>query len=97
MNQTAKDLIIGALMGLVGPSLAFLLFFALQSQSSTPAEYITRLQRLNLLAPILSLCTIINLASFFLLLRFELLERARGVLFSTLIMAIFVAFVKFSG
>jgi len=97
MNKTIKDLIFGVLMGLVGPALVFLVFFALQSESPSPEQYTARLQHLNLLSPILSLCTLINLGSFFLLLRFEQLERARGVLLSTLIMAILVAFVKFSG
>jgi len=97
MNKNAKDLIIGTLMGLAGPLLVFLVFFALQSQSSTPDAYASRLQQLNLLSPIISLCTLINLGSFFLLLRFELMERARGVLLSTLLMAILVAYIKFSG
>ncbi|MBM3918212.1 MAG: hypothetical protein FJ344_01730 [Sphingomonadales bacterium] len=97
MNKTTKDLIIGALMGLVGPALVFLLFFGLQSKSPSPEAYVSRLHRFNLLSPILSMCTLINLGSFFLLLRFEQLERARGVLLSTLLMAILVAYVKFSG
>ena len=97
MNKTIKDLIFGVLMGLVGPALVFLVFFALQSESASPEKYTARLQRLNLLSPVLSLCTLINLGSFFLLLRFEQLERARGVLLSTLLMAILVAYIKFSG
>lgn len=81
MNKTIKDLIFGVLMGLVGPALVFHVFFALQSESPSPEQYLSRLQRLNLLAPILSLCTLINLGSFFLLLRFEQLERARACCF----------------
>jgi hypothetical protein len=97
MNKNAKNLFMGTLMGLFGPLLVFLVFFALQSQSATPEDYAARLRRLNLLSPIISLCTLINLGSFFLLLRFELMERARGVLLSTLLMAILVAYIKFSG
>jgi len=97
MSPNIRNLLFGCLMGLVGPAFVFLVFFALQSESPSPEQYVGRLQRLNLLSPVLSLCTLINLGSFFLLLRFDQLERARGVLLSTLLMAILVAYIKFSG
>jgi hypothetical protein len=84
-------------MGLVGPALVFLVFFALQSETHRLVDYTDRLQRLHLFSPILSLCTLINLGSFFLLLRLNRLERARGVLLSTFLMALLVAYIKFSG
>ena len=43
-------------MGLAGPALVFLVFFALQSETPRLVDYTDRLQRLHLFSPILSLC-----------------------------------------
>lgn len=86
---------VGLGIGLVGPTLLFALFYGLKAGDLRLVEFIAQQYRTRLLAPVLSLCAIANLASFWLLIQRKHFDRVRGIVLATLLIGICIVVLKF--
>lgn len=79
---------------MVLPSLTLLGFWIVKSDS-TLAEFLVQFQQLQMLSKVVSLSTIPNLLLFFLFIWTNRNFSARGVIFSTLLLAFLMLILKF--
>lgn len=71
------------------------LFFMWKGTDTSLFEFYSTQYRARLLSPLLSLCAIANLGSFWLLLQRKQYLKVRGLILSTLAIAIVIVFLKF--
>ena len=84
----------GAVLGLILPTLAFLVYSNIVMQGDILALYY-QLKAMDVHTHVLSLCTFINLIPFLILLRFDREKPAKGILMVTILLALFVMINKF--
>jgi hypothetical protein len=87
--------LIGILAGLTGPILGILIFYFANFSTSPFLQFFQMAARQNLLSPLLSLCAVINLGIFFLFIKANTLNCARGVILSTFIYGVMIVIFKF--
>lgn len=87
--------LIGILAGLTGPVIGILIFYFLNFRTSPFLQFFQMAAKQNLLSPLLSLCAVINLGVFFLFIKSDKLNCARGVIFSTFIYGVVIVIFKF--
>lgn len=86
---------IGFLAGLIGPVVGIFAFYLMKFNETTPEIYWQMLHNNTFLSPLLSFGCIMNLFIFFLFLRKDYFNAARGVIFATFIWAIPIIYTKF--
>jgi ABC-type spermidine/putrescine transport system permease subunit II len=86
---------IGFAAGLVGPIVGIFAFYLMKINEVTPEVYWQMLHNKIFLSPMLSFGCIMNLVIFFLFLRKDFYNSARGVIFATFIWAIPIIYTKF--
>jgi hypothetical protein len=94
MNATKDSVLTGALCGLLFPVLAFTIYSLIKFDDYNPLQVFNRVLELKILAPIMSLALIINLAIFFLFIFLKFDQSARGVLLATFMYGAFIVYLK---
>jgi hypothetical protein len=89
------NFLIGVLVGIIGPSLVMYFFYLSNFKDEAFLTFLTTSVTKGLLSPLLSLCALINLGTFYLFLQFNHLYAARGVILSTFIYGFFIIILKF--
>lgn len=89
------NLFIGALSGIAGPSLVMYIFYLSNFHNESFLFFLTSAVTKGLMSPLLSLCALINLGTFYLFLQFNYLYSARGVILSTFIYGFVIILLKF--
>lgn len=87
---------IGLLIGLVLPILGILAFWESQYSNLGFGEFLKATLTIQISSALLSLAAVPNLAVFFILLQMESIFAARGIILSTLLMAIAGFILKFT-
>lgn len=95
MKNKINALIVGLIIGLLVPIIAIYIFFLFSNHQLSWTDYLNHLFRYKLVSHVISIGAISNLLVFFGFSRFDYLKAARGVVFATMLYAIFVAIVKF--
>ena len=91
-----KDhILLGTSAGIIGPSLVMFGFYLSNFRNEPFFEFLITAVTQGLLSPLLSLCALINLGSFYLFLQFNFLYSARGVILSTFIYGVIIILLKF--
>jgi hypothetical protein len=91
-----KDsLILGIFSGLIGPVVGVLVFYFVNFSNSEFSNFFRMAAAQNLLSPLLSLCAVINLGIFFLFIRINHLNSARGIILSTFLYGLIIIGLKF--
>ncbi len=91
----ANSSIIGALVGLLVPASVLALYVLATTDNRGIIDSLLETQRIRLLAPLLSLAVLPNLAVFYLLLQRNKYQSVRGVILATLFYALLIVFLKF--
>jgi len=84
----------GAALGLILPTLAFLVYSNIVMEGDMLALYY-QLKAMDVHTHVLSLCTFINLIPFLIFMRAERDKSAKGILMVTIFLALFVMINKF--
>ena len=84
----------GAVLGLLLPTLAFLVYSNLVIDGDMLALYY-QLKAMDVHTHVLSLCTFINLIPFLIFMRVDREKPAKGILMVTILLALFVMINKF--
>ena len=84
----------GAILGLILPTLAFLVYSNLVMEGDMLALYY-QLKVMDVHTHVLSLCTFINLIPFLIFMRADREKSAKGILMVTILLALFVMINKF--
>lgn len=84
----------GAVLGVIIPLLAFTIYAIIILKSDIYSTFM-QLKVLGVHTHVISLCTLINLAPFFLFLRKMRYEPSQGILFSTFLIVIAVYIINF--
>jgi len=92
-NKTFDTLWHGLIPGLVLPALALLGFWIIKSDRGI-VDFLKHFQTINMLSKVVSLCTIPNLLLFFIYIWTNRNFSARGVIFSTLLLAFIMVILK---
>lgn len=87
-------LILGSVIGLIGPPIAMYLFYFFNYSSIEFKVFINRLLYSTLFAPVLSLAVLINLLLFFSFIWLNKDRGAMGVLLSTILYAFVILVMK---
>jgi hypothetical protein len=96
MKIKLKDhIIIGFLVGILGPSIGILGFYYLNFSATELPEFLDLSVKEKLLSPLLSLCCVINLGLFYLFIQFDHLFSARGVILATFLYGFVIVLLKF--
>jgi len=96
MKITKKaELFIGIASALILPLITFIILHAIRFDYYTLKEFIVRILKLEIAGKFLSLATIPNLLLFFLFIKLNKLNAARGVIGSTLFITIIILIFKF--
>ena len=88
------DLIKGVLLGIIAPIIAFIIYVVFIKEE-TLENFINHFVTDRNLPAIISLSLLINLALFFLKLKFNKDEQSRGILFSTFLYGVIIVILKF--
>lgn len=70
---------IGFALGIIVPSIAFLLYYYTKFSEISFDEYLASMHRYKLLFKVMSLCVLTDLPLFYLFIHFKLMKGARGV------------------
>jgi hypothetical protein len=84
----------GAILAIILPMLVFVIYSYFILDTDLYASYM-QLKVMDIHTHVISLCTLINLLPFFLLLKSMRYEPAQGVLFSTFLIVIIVYIINF--
>ena len=89
-----SDLVKGVLLGIIAPIIACI-FYVVFINEETLENFINNFVTDRNLPAIISLSLLINLALFFLKLKFNKDEQSRGILFSTFLYGVVIVILKF--
>jgi hypothetical protein len=84
----------GFFFGIILPVIALLVFYFFRYRTIPVAEFFRFVYFRNILSPLVSLTVLPNLLLFFLFLRSNFLQGARGVLLATFVLAVVVVIIK---
>ncbi len=91
-----KDsILLGIPVGLIGPVIGVLVFYFVNFSTSNISNFFRMAAAQNLLSPLLSLCAVINLGVFFLFIKINYLQTARGIIISTFLYGLLIVGLKF--
>ena len=90
-----KQLIKGAIVGVIAPIAAFVVYVAFFTEDSDPIGMYNKLVVMDKLPEIMSLSVLINLLIFFINIKTNRDETARGILLATILYGITTAIIKF--
>ena len=91
-----KDsILLGIPVGLIGPVIGVLVFYFVNFSTSNISNFFRMAAAQNLLSPLLSLCAVINLGVFFLFIKINYLQTARGIILSTFLYGLVIVGLKF--
>jgi hypothetical protein len=96
MKKRFNTFVAGLITGLVCPPLAFAAFSRISFPEIEVYDQLNSYYHRNVLPHVISLSVIVNLALFFLLLKFNHDHAARGILGATFIFAFLVLILKFT-
>ena len=85
----------GLCVGILAPIAAFVVYVAFFTENAEPIVLYRKLILLEKLPHAVSLSVLINLLIFFMNLKTNREEQARGILFATILYAIFIVILKF--
>jgi hypothetical protein len=95
LSKQVNNILVGLLLGLLGPGGLLWLLFAWKGGDTSFIDFLARQNQGRLLAPVLSLCALANLGSFWLLIQRQQYDKVKGVIFATLLLGITIVFLKF--
>ena len=90
-----KQLIKGTIVGIISPMAAFVVYVAFFTEDSDPFGMYNKLLAMDKLSHAMSLSVLINLLLFFMNIKTQRDENARGILLATIIYGITIAIIKF--
>ena len=91
-----KQLIKGAIVGIIAPIAAFVVYVAFFTEDSDPIGMYIKLMEMDKLSHAMSLSALINLLLFFMNIKTNRDEAARGILLATILYGITIAVIKFA-
>lgn len=86
---------LGCFLGIIVPFITVYIFYLYKYQTLTFVNFLKRLDAVNIASAIVSLCAIPNLFVFFIFIWINYLYTARGVVFATMLYAVFVVCLKY--
>ena len=95
MKKIKDHLLTGILLGLAGPLILAFLFYISKFGNASLSTFLEAAAKEKLLSPLLSLCALVNLGSFYLFLNAEKYYIARGIILSTFIYGFVIVVLKF--
>ena len=94
-KEQKTQLFLGIILGILAPVITFLIIYLTKFDHLNIGEFINTILHLNIAGKFVSLATISNLLVFFVFIWLNKLSGARGVIGSTIIIALFVLIIKF--
>ena len=88
-------LITGVISGLILPLVIGILIYLFSSHGMSPAVYLSRLLRADIITHSISLCVFPNIIIFLIFNRLDMLKAVRGTLAITIVWAVIVFIIKF--
>ena len=95
-KPVANSFILGVVIGFVVPLIALVLFNSSVTKNDSFISFINNLISKNILASVISIMVVPNLALFFLFLKLNKIKTVKGILASTVVLAIIVFIAKFA-
>lgn len=96
MKKLSDNMLLGFFIGLAGPCITMLIFYFLNFPDQPLMEFLSFSVKDKLLSPLLSLCAVVNLGSFFLFINFDKYYTARGIILSTFVYGLAIVILKFA-
>ena len=90
-----KDIVKGFFIGIVAPIAAFVVYVAFFTEDSDPKGMYKQIIEMGKLSHVISLSILINLLIFFMNIKTNRDEQARGILFATMFYGIAIVIIKF--
>lgn len=97
MIKVRFNLGLGIMTGIVLPPFAFLVFYLFGFPGESLNDVLRHYIQLNVITHVISLSVLTNLAAFFLFLRFDKEQSAKGVIGATILYAFLVLILKLIG
>lgn len=90
-----REILKGTIVGIIAPIAAYVVYVAFFTENADPLSLYKELVLIGKLPHVLSLSVLINLLIFFMNLKTNREEQARGILFATILYAVFIIILKF--
>jgi len=90
-----KQLIKGTIVGIIAPIAAFVVYVAFFTEDSDPLGMYNQIIAIGKLSHVISLSVLINLLIFFMNIKTNRDEAAKGILLSTILYGITIIIIKF--
>ena len=90
-----KQLIKGTIVGIIAPMAAFVVYVAFFTEDSDPIGMYNKLVAMDKLSEIMSLSVLINLLIFFMNIKTNREQLARGILLATILYGLIILVLKF--
>ena len=94
-KQKLDNLILGLIIGLVTPTIGIIIFYYTRFDGNDLGLFFKVSIQEKMLSPLLSLCAVINLATFYLFIHFNKLQTGRGIILATFIYGLAIVLLKF--
>src|SRR6478735_7778776 len=95
MNKFKDSLLFGLIIGLVLPVIGVIIFYYSKFAAVDLMQFVDIATKHKVLSPMLSLCAILNLGTFYLFLNKNLYLTARGIILATIIYGVTIVVLKF--
>ena len=90
-----KQLIKGTIVGIIAPIAAFVVYVAFFTENADPLGVYHKIVAMGKLSHVMSLSVLINLLIFFMNIKTNRDQQARGILLATMLYGITIAIIKF--
>ena len=90
-----KEVVKGFLIGVIAPIAAFIVYVAFFTEDSDPIGMYHQIITIGKLSHVISLSVLINLLIFFMNIKTNKDQQARGILLATILYGITIAIIKF--
>ena len=94
MKAKLDSMVLGILLGIVSPFIAFLGYYLINYRYMTADGFIRYLALGKVYTPLITLCVLANFMVFFIFISKDAYKTSRGILFSTFLYAGFIVYLK---
>jgi hypothetical protein len=95
LSEKYDNLLTGLFSGFLFPIIIGFIVFIFTAHGMSLMTYLERIKDANIMTHAISLCVFPNIFIFLLVIRFDMLRAARGILMATIVFAVTVFLIKF--
>jgi len=96
MEEIKKSMLTGVFAGILAPAITMGIIYLVNFNAMNFSDYLNYLFKIQVLSKLISLCAVPNLAVFFIFIKLNWLNPAKGVILSTILFGFLIMVLKYA-